>query len=142
MHDLTHPQAADLFSAAREKLAQWRQRRRPRERIPLEIWHDATELARAYGINPTARALRLDYYSLKKHTEDAARPAGRAVGGKPGRRGQHVAEFVEVLPGLAGRPECVVELEDPGGTKLRICLQGGQLPDIAALTRVFRESAS
>ena len=89
-------------------------------------------MACAHGINRTARALRLDYYSLKKRVTAATAGEERAP------------EFVEVLPGGLGevRGQCLIELQDAGGAKMRIHLQGGDLPDVAALTpllRVFRE---
>jgi hypothetical protein len=126
---------SDLGAAlgrTQRKIEQWRQRRRPRARIPEELWREAAELASAYGINRTARALRLDYYSLKKRVAAAA------------RSGQRAPEFVEILPGgmPASRPECLIEVEDGSGVKMRIRLQGGDLPDVAALTRVFREGRS
>jgi hypothetical protein len=49
---------------------------------------------------------------------------------------------MEILPGGMARPECMIELEEPSGAKLRIRLQGGDLPDVAALARVFRECRS
>lgn len=129
MGDWTHGHASAALSRARRKIAQWRERHRPRARIPEELWREAAELACAQGINRTARALRLDYYSLKKRAAAAA------------RSGQRVPGFVEILPGglPAGRPECLIEVEDPSGAKLRIHLQGGDLPDVAALARGFRE---
>ena len=132
MHDSTHPVVSNAFSRAQRKIARWRQRRRPRAPIPEELWREAAELACAHGINRTARALRLDYYSLKKRAAVMA------------RSGERAAEFVEILPGgmHAPRPECTIEVEDPSGAKLRIHLQGGDFPDVAALTRVFRESGS
>jgi hypothetical protein len=89
-------------------------------------------LAGVHGINRTARALRLDYYSLKKRAAAAAGPDERAP------------QFVEILPGglPAPRPECTIEVEDASGAKMRIHLQGGDLPDVAALTRAFREGRS
>ena len=54
------------------KIERWRQRRRPRARIPEELWREAAELACEYGINRTAKALRLDYNSLKKRLPAAA----------------------------------------------------------------------
>ena len=114
---------------AQRKIEQWRQRHRPRARIPEELWREAAELASAYGIHRTARALRLDYYSLKKHVAAAA------------RSGERAPEFVEILPGglPAPRPECLIEVEDGSGVKMRIHLQGGDPPDVAALIGVFRE---
>jgi len=117
---------------AQRKFEQWRERRRPRAPIPEGLWREAAELACAHGINRTARALRLDYYSLKKRAVAAA------------RTGEPATEFVEVLPGgmPASQPECTIELEEASGAKMRIRLQGGNLPDIADLTRAFRECRS
>jgi len=119
---------AALFRAQR-KIEQWRQRHRPRTRIPEELWREAARLACAHGINRTARALRLDYYALKKRAAAAA------------ESGERVPEFVEIMPGAmpASRPECTIELEEASGARMRIHLQGGNPPDVADLTRVFRE---
>jgi hypothetical protein len=75
------------------------------------------------------------YYSLKERAAAAA------------RSGVRPPEFVELLPGglptsPPSRPECLLEVEDPDGAKLRIHLQGGALPDVAALTRGFREGGA
>jgi hypothetical protein len=100
-------------------------------------------LARAYGINRTARALRLDYYSLKKHATAAAGSGSRRAGMSRPKSRRAAPEFVEILSG--GMPalghECLIEVEDAGGVKMRIRLPGGELPDVAALARVFREVA-
>jgi len=123
---------AAALCRAQRKIEHWRRRRRPRARIPEPLWREAAELACAYGLNRTAKALRLDYYSLKKRLPAAA------------RSNQHTAEFVEILPGgmPAARPECLIEVEDAGGAKMRIHLQGGNPPDVAALLGVFRETRS
>ena len=129
MDDSTHSDFSAACSRVQRKLEQWRQRHRPRVPISEGLWREATELARTHGINRAARALRLDYYSLKKRVATAA------------GTGERAPEFVEILPGglSAGRPECLIEVEDPGGVKLRIHLQGGAFPDVATLTRAFRE---
>jgi len=51
---------------------------------------------------------------------------------------------VALLPGgiPAPRPECLIAVEDGSGAKLRIHLQGGEFPDVAALTRGFREGGA
>ncbi|MGH8653062.1 MAG: hypothetical protein ACREYE_13235, partial [Gammaproteobacteria bacterium] len=51
-----------------------RARRRTRERlspIPEALWASAVGLAREHGLHKTAGALRLNYYTLKKHLESA-----------------------------------------------------------------------
>ena len=123
---------AALFRVQR-KLERWRAQCRPRERIPEDLWREAAELAGAYGIHRIAKALRLDYYSLKDRVAAAAAESG--VNGP---------EFVEVLGGglPTARPECVIEVEDPVGVTMRIRVTGGEGPDVAALVRAFREGRS
>jgi hypothetical protein len=135
MDDATPSNFPAACSGVQRKLMHWRQRHRRGARISKELWREAAELASAYGINRTARALRLDYYSLQKHAAATA------------RSGVRTPEFVELLPGglptsPPSRPECLIEVEDPGGAKLRIHLQGGAFPDVAALTRGFREGGA
>ena len=129
MGNRTHMDFPAALLRAQRKFGQWRERRRPRTPIPAELWREAVELACAHGVNRTARALRLDYYSLKKRVTAAA------------RTGERVPKFVEILPGgmSTPRPECLIELEDANGMKMRIHLQGGDLPDVSVLTRMFRE---
>ena len=76
MSDATGSDFPAACSRLQRKLSQWRQQRRPRARIPEELWRGAAQLARTHGINRTARALRLDYYSLK---ERATALAGSGV---------------------------------------------------------------
>src|SRR5262249_1306344 len=47
----------------------WRGARARGSAIPKPLWESAIRLARAQGIAPVARALRLDYYSLKRHLD-------------------------------------------------------------------------
>ena len=130
MDETTHRDFPVTLSRAQRKLEHWRRQHGRGARIAEELWAEAVELASEHGVNRIARALRLDYYSLKKRLPAAA------------RSGRHRAEFVELLPGgmPAAGPECMIELEDGGGAKMRIRLLGGNLPDLAALTRAFRES--
>jgi len=135
MDDATLSDFAAACSGVQRKLTHWRQRHRRGARISEELWREAAELACAHGINRIARALRLDYYSLQKRVAAMA------------RSGTHAPEFVELLPGglpasSLSRPECLIEVEDPGGAMLRIHLQGGEFPDVAALTRGFREGGA
>jgi hypothetical protein len=120
------------LAEVQRKLEQWRRGHRRGAPLAEGLWRQAAELAGVYGVNPIARALRLDYYSLKKHAALAAR-SGKAVPG-----------FVELLPGGITAPPgpgpmCTIALEDGQGVKLRIRLEGGTCPDVAALVRTFRE---
>jgi hypothetical protein len=93
-------------------------------------------LAAKYGIHQTAKALRVDYYALKKRVGGA-----RAV--TASTLPEAAARFLE-LPAAAwaGSGECTLELEDADGAKLRVHLKGFEAPDLAALSRSFWQSES
>jgi hypothetical protein len=114
-----------------------------RSRIPEPLWAAAVKLAGRYGIHRTAKALRVDYYALKKRVEQNAVSAGAQQGLATASKMAARAEFLE-LPAAAwsGCGECTLELEDAGGAKLRVHLKGFAAPDLAALSRSFRQSES
>lgn len=127
-----------------DRFAAWRRTRRPKTRIPESLWEFAVRLAATHGLHPTARALKLDYYSLKKRVEAAA-----------AHREKNTAAFLELPPvpaavqECAAQPcvvqECVIELED-GAIRLRAHLKGYNAAEIATASsmvagRVFRDAS-
>jgi hypothetical protein len=121
------------LSKVRRDLERWRQRRNRPMRIPEAVWAVAVELADERGVAPISRALRLDYYSLKKRLQ-AARE----------KKATPAPTFVEVVAGefSPGPAECVLEVEEAGGARMRIQLKGGAVPDLVALVRAFRPESS
>ena len=118
----------------RRRFERWRRTRKGRTPIPDPLWASAVKLAGTYGISRTASVLRVHYYSLKKRVdkEAASSPdeSGRAS----------VAPFVELAVPTSpssGCGECLLELEDAGGAKMRVHLKGVAAPDLAALSRSF-----
>src|SRR4030042_3233929 len=63
----------------RGRLERWRRTRRGRARIPEELWGRAVQAVGTYGLNKTARALGLDYYSLKQRVAAAGGQTQRAA---------------------------------------------------------------
>jgi len=124
---------AQLVSA-RRRFERWRRTRKGRTPIPDPLWASAVKLAGTYGISRTASVLRVHYYSLKERVDkEAASSAAVPEGGS-------VAPFVELaVPASpsSGSGECLLELEDAGGAKMRIHLKGVEAPDLAALSRSF-----
>jgi hypothetical protein len=109
------------------EIERWRKKRPRGARMPESLWSSAAGLAREYGLNRVASALGLDYYSLKKRVE-------RVPPRRPSR-GQPRADFVEIrLPDRAKAAGCVVEVEQPGGPKMRVELGG--VPGVAELETV------
>ena len=125
-------------SRVRVRVERWREQGENRWRMPEDLWAAAVSLARSYGIAPIARALRLDYGSLKKRVERSPESDPGDTDG-PGR-------FVEIDPRhLARVPEpsgAVVELVDAAGTKLVVRLSDRESLDVPALVAAFRQPRS
>ena len=129
------------LEAGRRRFERWRRTREGRSRIPDPLWHSAVKLSATYGIHRTAKTLRLNPDSLKRHVASAngngSRGQGRSLQKAAGQ--EATTAFVE-LPSLErpGAPECIVELEHPRGAKMRIRLTGRQSSDVVtAVSRVF-----
>jgi hypothetical protein len=124
------------------RLKRWRSSHARRVPIPESLWTAAGELARAHGINPTAKALRLEYGKLKQRAEAAApavkRRVVKATADVP-RRARRTAPptFVELMaPRLGTLPGAVVELEGPRG-RMKIELKGVGTGELVALSRAL-----
>ena len=92
--------------------------------MPATLWTAAIALAREDGLYPTARALHLDYGSLKKRVDAAG--ASRAA----------TPAFVE-LPAAptTGLGACVIEFDARPGRRLRIEVSGVTMADLVTLTQ-------
>ena len=113
------------LARGRDRFEAWRVARDARTRIPDQLWRLAVKLAVAHGLNRTARALKLDYYSLKRRVEAKSDAVATPA-------------FVELSPPpMTASGECVVEFEDGTGASLRIHLRGCEVPDLVALGRSF-----
>ncbi len=148
----THDLPARL-EALRRRFERWRGIRKARSPIPDPLWAGAVKLVGTYGLCRTARTLRLDYYSLKKRVEAASIVGhGRPTSTGARRRcpvdaravaaaGSDGATFVELPSPAYPSGECLVELENPAGGKMRVHLKGVALPDLTVLTRSFWDRA-
>ena len=134
---MTRQKMVDLplgLEKTRQRFEHWRRTRKIRSRIPEPLWTAAVKMARQYGINRTARALGVDYYSLKERAENEASSASEA------NRDATPTFFELATSSTASTCECILELEDVGGAKMRVQLKNVEAPDLAALTRSFRET--
>lgn len=119
--------AAPLLRLEQRFMA-WRRTRSRGERIPKILWKSAANLAAKYGLNQTAKVLKLDYYSLKEQLDRQAVNSPSAA-------------FVE-LPSssVLCTSECVIEFEDGSGASMRVHLKGTDVPDVLELGRRFWDS--
>jgi len=109
-----------------QRFRDWRQTRRPGERIPQQLWNSAAKLAADCGLNQTAKVLKLDYYSLKRHVSEQA---GEAAAN---------AAFIELPTApVVHANECIIELKDGAGASMRMHWKGSETPDLLALGHSF-----
>jgi hypothetical protein len=127
------PELLARLEDTRRRFEGWRTTRPTKGcRIPPELWAAAARCAGEYGVHRTAQVLGLDGGKLKRKMSPAT---GRAKRGSPA--------FVELVPASRlSAAECVVEIDNRAGSRLRIHLKGAALPDLVDLARSFaREGA-
>jgi hypothetical protein len=133
MKAITAPQklfVSPQVDSVRLRLERWRKNKKHRSPIPKELWASAAELAGEYGLAKTARALRLNYYSLKERLRPSNQPISPEAKMQPA--------FVELVPQApAAISECTVELEDPSGARMRVHIKGTAVPDLTGLSDAF-----
>jgi hypothetical protein len=110
-----------------QRLKAWRRTRTRGQRIPEELWKAAADLARVHGLNPTATALRLDYYGLKR----------RFSGGRVQRkRPVPPPLFVELAPPGVGESG-TLELVQVSGARLTLRLPHASPKDLLPVVQLF-----
>jgi len=132
--------AGDSLEQVRQQLQDWRAGRKLGTPIPAPLWAAAVGAAREHGPHRVATRLNLDYAGLKRRVED---------GGATPPRGEVAPRFVELFApsasmassassaSTAGRSECVVEMGNARGAKMRVELSGQGLAGLAGLCSAF-----
>jgi hypothetical protein len=130
--ELTSGQSAALDNA-KQLFSNWREARIGRERIPDRLWNSAADLFHTWemSIHKIARSLRLNHSALKAKIQTVP-----LVSEKPSDDIQPSPTFIEVEPaGMAS--DCVIEMENPSGVKVRMCFRGRADPAVVSLGRYF-----
>jgi len=113
-----------------QQIEQWRKNRRRHEAMPKRLWEMATDLARQQGVSFVSRAARLSYSSLQTRVN-------RQPGADP-ERPSNCPTFIELpLSISAPCPECMIEMENSLGSRMRIQVKGMPMPDLMELSRAF-----
>jgi hypothetical protein len=117
------------------RFKRWRESRKRGDRIPAQLWEAAVDLAREHGVPRIANRLRLNAEFLNRRMESAASHA-------PASKSD--TEFVELFAAApatatsaAVTRECVIELENARGAKMRVELNGAGLAGLTHLCRGF-----
>ena len=128
--------SADALIQLQERFAAWRAVRKLGMRIPAELWTAAVEMVAVHGACRVAGELKLDYNVLKQRV---ARAGGKA------KATSLVPQFVELFAAAgpapsASLPQCVVELANARGARMRVELSGQGLVGLSALCSAFLEA--
>lgn len=115
----------------KDQFKRWRESRVRGERIPAYLWSAAQSLLTEYDVEHVAESLNLDVDRLKKRLP----PGVNAVQASKG-----TTQFVELTvsptlsrPSNPNQHECVVELENGRGAKMRVELNGQGMAGLATL---------
>ena len=147
-----------------ELLAQvetWRRTREKRGPMPEELWSEAVVLAKEHGTCRIARAVGIDYASLRGRLQRSGTaparqdessggfvelpttvPADRLACREPGRTVEGGAGSTTQFVGAEIEPTATVELTARDGARMTVRLQGTGSVDLLGLAQAFwREAA-
>ena len=107
----------------------WRKTRKSPKPIPIKLWDAAAKLSETYTINQISKALSLNHTSLKERAHKMKEASIQEI---------HPPSFVELdfeqSPLLS---ECIVEMEDSAGAKMKMCFKGKTNFDLLELGKAF-----
>ena len=130
MSQQSAPAKRPSIEEVEQQFRQWRETRSQRSPIPQYLWTAAVQLAQEYSICRIAKALRLDYNTLKRHVL-----ADRTENSPQAESSPSFIEFE-----LSSSPpitECRVEIEDRDGAKLNMQVKGTSLPNPLDILSAF-----
>ena len=117
------------LSEVKEQFKTWRRTRKNLRPIPKKLWAAAVNLTAKHSISQISKELVLDYSTLKKRA---------AVKKKTGSASMSPADFIEVnLQPPAAVAECIVEMQDIAGAKMRMHFRGKTDFDLLELAKAF-----
>ena len=124
-----YPTPCLTLSEVKEQFKTWRKTRKSPRPIPKKLWTAAVSLTANHSISQISRELVLDYSALKKRA---------AIKNKNSAASMSSAGFIEVnLEPPAAVAECIVEMQDIAGAKMRMHFRGKTDFDLLELAKAF-----
>ncbi len=117
------------LSEVKEQFKIWRKTRKTPRPIPDKLWQAAVSLTATHSISQISKELVLDYNALKRRVP--TRKKNTAAKMSP-------AGFIELnLEPPAAVLECIVEMQDSLGSKMRMHIRGKTEFDPVQLAQAF-----
>ncbi|MCD6184863.1 MAG: hypothetical protein J7K84_03595 [Deltaproteobacteria bacterium] len=117
------------LSEVKEQFKLWRKTRKSPKPIPCKLWDAAAKLSETYSINQISKALCLNHTSLKERAHKIKKASIQEI---------HPPSFVEL--NFKHSPlvsECIVEMENSAGAKMRMYFKGKMDLDLLELVKAF-----
>jgi hypothetical protein len=123
------PKTQLTLEEVQQQFEQWRRHRKKRDRIPSALWEAAASLSEQHSAHQISKLLHVNHTDVRDHIREY-RESNRIQ--RP-----HEGSFVELgLLSPASLSECIIEMEKPGGARMKISIKG-TCPDIAGVSRAF-----
>jgi hypothetical protein len=117
------------LSEVKEQFKNWRRTRKSHRPIPEKLWQAAVSLTAKHAISQISKELVVDYTALKKRVP--IKKKNTAASMSP-------ADFIELkLEPPTAVTECIVEMEDNLGAKMRMQIRGKTDFDLLQLAKAF-----
>ena len=117
------------LSEVKEKFKTWRRTRKSLRPIPKDLWEAAVNLTAKHSISQISKELALDYSTLKKRV---------VIKKKDNAASMRQPGFIEVnLEPPTSVSECIVEMQDILGAKMRMHFRGKTDFDLLELAKAF-----
>ena len=124
----------DGLTQLKERFARWRAVRKLGMRIPARLWAAAVEMVAVDGAYRVAGELNLDYDMLKRRV---AMAGGKVTTTEVAPRFVELFAAAGAMPAPSTEPECVVEMANARGARMRVELNGHGLGSLPALCNAF-----
>ncbi len=126
--------SASALEEVKQQFKIWRKTKTTsRERIPASLWQAAAEVFEIgdHSLHRISKTLHLNQTALKKYMQQQL---PRAIKVKPEETPSFIAFELDSPLSVS---ECVIEMEDTTGAKMRMCLRGNTDPNILEICKSF-----
>jgi hypothetical protein len=124
-----HLVPAQSLSEVKEQFKTWRRTRKSLRPIPEKLWAAAVKLTAQHSISQIAKELVVDYSVLKRRVQLKNKDAAAST---------NPPDFIELnLEPPAAVSECIVEMQDRLGLKMRMHFRGQTDVDLLELAKLF-----
>jgi hypothetical protein len=129
MEPKNYPTPCPTISQVKEQFKIWRRTRKSPRPIPEKLWAAAVSLTANHSISQISKELVVDYSALKKRVPIKKKDSAASMS---------PSGFIEVnLEPPTAVSECIVEMQDILGAKMRMHFRGKTDFDLLELAKAF-----